>query len=132
MLISCSFAVVCSYCFLVGNKTFHYCFEEFGDQVKKWFVVLWRLQMSTFYGIRKVSGGEWSDEEREQARRAWLEAEKQLVKKRKREGFDLKNIAVPLPDVKNLKKYTRDGEVKKFLEPFQTINPYRLRKPVEG
>ena len=54
------------------------------------------------------------------------------MKKRKREGFDLKNIAVPLPDVKNLKKYTRDGEVKKFLEPFQTINPYRLRKPFEG
>ena len=87
--------------------------------------------MSTFYGIWKVRG-EWSDEEREQARRAWLEAEKQLAKKRKREGFDLKNIAAPLPDVKNLKKYTRDGEVKKFLEPFQTINPYRLRKPFEG
>ena len=87
--------------------------------------------MSTFCGIRKV-GGEWSDEEREQARRAWLEAEKQLVKKRKAEGFDLKNIAVPLPDVKNLKKYKRDGEVKKYLQPFQTINPYGLRKPFEG
>ena len=87
--------------------------------------------MSTFCGIRKL-GGEWSDEEKEKARRAWLKAEQQLVKKRKAEGVDLKNIAVPLPDVKNLKKYTRDGEVKKFLEPFQTINPYRLRKPFEG
>ena len=87
--------------------------------------------MSTFYGIRKV-GGEWSDEEREAARRAWLKAEQQLVKKRKAEGFDLQNIAVPLPDVKNLKKYLRDGEAKKYLEPFQTINPYRLRKPFEG
>ena len=87
--------------------------------------------MSTFYGIRKV-GGEWSDEEREAARRAWLKAEQQLVKKRKAEGFDLESIAVPLPDVKNPKKYLRDGEVKKYLEPFQTINPYRLRKPFEG
>ena len=87
--------------------------------------------MSTFYGIRKV-GGEWSGEERENARRAWLEAEQQLVKKRKAEGVDLKNIAVPLPYVKNLKKFKRDGEVKKYLQPFQTINPYGLRKPFEG
>ena len=61
-----------------------------------------------------------------------MKAEQQLVKKRKAEGVDLKNIAAPLPDVKNLKKYLRDAEMKKYLQQFQTINPYGLRKPFEG
>ena len=87
--------------------------------------------MSTFCGIKKL-GGEWSDEEREAARRAWMKAEKQLVKKRKAEGIDLANIAVPLPDVKRLKKYSNDVALKKELQPYQTINPYGLRKPFEG
>ena len=87
--------------------------------------------MSTFCGIKKL-GGEWSDEEREAARRAWMKAEQQLVKKRKAEGIDLKNIAVPLPDVKGLKKYKRDVALKNYLQPFQLINPYGLRKPFEG
>jgi hypothetical protein len=86
---------------------------------------------SFFYGIKKLAG-EWNDEEREKARRAWLKAEQELVKKRKAQGIDLKNIAVPLPDKRNLKKYTRDAGVKKLLKPYQTINPYGLRKPFEG
>lgn len=87
--------------------------------------------MSTFYGLRKVKG-EWTDEEREKARRLWIAAEKKYVMKRKLEGFDLAKIAVPLPCMKNLKKYNRDVEMKRYLEPFQTINPYRLRKPYVG
>ena len=86
--------------------------------------------MSTFCGIKK-SGGEWNDEEREAARRAWMKAEQQLAKKRKAEDIDLKNIAVPLPDVKRLKKSNRDVALKKELQPFQTINPYGLKKPFE-
>ena len=87
--------------------------------------------MSSFYGIKKL-GAEWNDEEREKARRAWLKAEKELVKKRKAQGIDLKNIAVPLPDMQNLKKYKEDRKLKNELKPFQTINPYGLRKPFEG
>jgi hypothetical protein len=35
-----------------------------------------------------------------------------------------------LGDVKGWGKYSRDVEVKKFLAPYQPINPYRLRKPI--
>ena len=48
----------------------------------------------------------------------------------KKEGLDFQLIAIPLPDVKGWGKYSRDVEVKKFLAPYQTINPYRLRKPI--
>lgn len=85
--------------------------------------------MSSFYGVRKVSGGEWSNEEKEKMRKLWRAAEKKYVQKQKAAGFDLQNIAVPLPYMKNLKKYSRDAKVKKYLEPYQTINPYRLKKP---
>ena len=84
--------------------------------------------MSTFYGVRKVNG-EWSDEEKEKVRRLWMAGEKKHVKKMKAAGFDLAKIAVPLPRLKNLKQYKKDVAVKKYLEPFQTMNPFRLRKP---
>ena len=48
----------------------------------------------------------------------------------KKEGLDFQLIAIPLGDVKGWGKYSRDVEVKKFLAPYQPINPYRLRKPL--
>ena len=133
MLISCRFTVVCSWLFLQIiehlQQLIHYCFEEFVAQAEELFVAaLKQLQMSSYCGLKKV-GGEWTAEERIKIASKWLKAEKQLVQKRKAEGFDLKKIAVPLPDVKNLKKYQRDGTLKKFLKPFQVINPYGLKKP---
>jgi hypothetical protein len=85
--------------------------------------------MSSFGGIRKVNG-EWTDEEKEKIRASWKKAEAKCLQKMVANGYVLQNIAVPLPDVKNYKKYIRDSGVKKLLEPYQTINPLRVRKPV--
>lgn len=77
-----------------------------------------------------MSGGPWTEPEMEKMRAKWKKMEVERVKKMKLEGYDLSLIAVPLPCSKNLKKYTRDAAVKKFLKPYQTINPYRLKKPI--
>jgi hypothetical protein len=45
-------------------------------------------------------------------------------------GYDLKNIVVPLPDAGCLKKYRKDRALKAVLQPYQTINPFRLKKPI--
>ena len=59
----------------------------------------------------------------------WKKKEVEKVKQMKLNGFDLQKIAVPLPDYGCLKKYRSDKAVKEFLQPYQTINPYRLKKP---
>jgi hypothetical protein len=86
--------------------------------------------MSTYGGIRKVSGDSWTDEEMQHVRALQAKMDKKSVQAMKKEGLDFQLIAIPLPDVKGWGKYSRDVEVKKFLAPYQTINPYRLRKPI--
>jgi hypothetical protein len=54
----------------------------------------------------------------------------QYLKKRKCEGFDLEKIVVPLPDYGCLTKYKRDSALKALLQPYQTINPFGLKKPI--
>ena len=56
--------------------------------------------------------------------------DKQRAQAMKKEGFDLKLIAIPIPDEKRWGKFKKDPKVKKFLAPYQPINPYRLRKPI--
>ena len=86
--------------------------------------------MSTYGGIRKVSGGSWNDEEMQHVRALQAKMDKKRVQDMKKEGLDFQLIAIPLGDVKGWGKYSKDVEVKKFLAPYQTINPYRLRKPI--
>ena len=86
--------------------------------------------MSTYDGIRKVLGGNWNDEEMQRMRALQADMDKKRVKAMKREGWDLKNIAIPLADESLWSKYSKDAKVKKLLAPYQTINPYRLRKPI--
>ena len=86
--------------------------------------------MSTYGGVRKVSGGSWTDEEMQHVRALQAKMYKKRVQAMKREGWDLKFIAIPLADEWQWSKYSRDAEVKKFLAPYQTINPYRLRKHI--
>jgi hypothetical protein len=88
--------------------------------------------MSTFLGVRKVSGGAWNAAEKDAMIRAWQQAEKKLLQKKRKDGIELKNIAVPLPDKASLKRYKADTKLKKELEPFQVINPYRLKKHYEA
>ena len=54
--------------------------------------------MSAYGGIRKVSGGSWTDEEMQRTRALQAEMDKKRVQAMKREGWDLKNIAIPLAD----------------------------------
>ena len=86
--------------------------------------------MSSYGGIRKGSGEPWTDAEKEVTRALWQKFEKKRVQSMKAAGFDVQLIAIPLPDVQNMKKYKRDTAVKKFLGPYQTINPFRLKKPI--
>lgn len=85
--------------------------------------------MSGFGGITKVNG-DWTADEKVKLQTFWRLAEQKFVKKRKAEGYDLKNIAIPLPNLKSLKKYKRDAELKEFLQPYQAINPFGLKKPI--
>ena len=59
--------------------------------------------------------------------KAWKAAENRLKKRRIDEGLILENVVVPLPDEKSLSKYRRDLSLKKQLEPYQTINPFKLK-----
>ena len=60
----------------------------------------------------------------------WKKKQKAFVQKMKWKGYDLKNIVVPLPDAGCLKKYRKDRALKAVLQPYQTINPFRLKKPI--
>ena len=86
----------------------------------------------TYYGGIRRSGGSWTEEEMQLARTMEHNMNKERVKKMKKEGFDIKLVSVPPPssDEKMMKKYARDKQVKEFLKPNQTINPYGLRKPI--
>ena len=84
--------------------------------------------MSTYGGIRKVSGDSWTDEEMQHVRALQAKMDKKRVQHMKKEGLDFQLIAIPLGDVKGWGKYSRDVEVKKFSAPYQPINPYRFRK----
>ena len=86
--------------------------------------------MSSFGGIVKVGGASWTDEEKELLRQIWKKAEAKYLQKKRAAGYVLQNIAVPMPDLKNLKKYQKDTALKRSLQPYQTINPLKLRKPV--
>ena len=86
--------------------------------------------MSTYGGIRKVSGDTWTDEEMQHMRTLQAKMDKQRVLAMKKNGWDLKLIAIPLPDAAHWGKYNKDVGLKKFLAPYQTINPYRLRNPI--
>ncbi len=81
--------------------------------------------MPSFCHIRK--DGEWTSEEKEICLKAWKEAENRLKKRRIDEGLILENVVVPLPDEKSLSKYRKDLSLKKQLEPYQTINPFKLK-----
>jgi len=50
--------------------------------------------MSTFLGVRKVKGGEWTPEEKKQYLEIWRKQEKKLINKRRAEGFDLNTFCV--------------------------------------
>ncbi len=60
----------------------------------------------------------------------WKKKQDVFVQKMKRNGYDLQNIVVPLPDYGCLKKYSKDRALKAVLQPYQTINPYGLKKPI--
>ena len=86
--------------------------------------------MNSYGGIRKVSGGSWNDEEMQHMRALQAKMDKKRVQDMKKEGLDFQLISIPIPDVKGWGKYSRDVKEKKFLAPYQTINPYRLRRPI--
>ena len=77
-----------------------------------------------------MSVGSWNDEEMQHVRALQAKMDKKRVRDMKKEGLDFQLIAIPLGDVKGWGKYSKDVAVKKFLAPYQTINPYRLRKPI--
>ena len=60
----------------------------------------------------------------------WEKKQDGFVKKMKATGYDLQNLVVPLPDYGCLKKYSKDRALKAVLQPYQTINPFRLKKPI--
>ena len=60
----------------------------------------------------------------------WKKQEDAFVEKMKLDGYDVQKLAVPLPDYGCLKKYRRDNALKAALEPYQTINHFRLKKPI--
>ena len=111
--------------------------------------------MSSFAGIVKVKGGEWTNEEMilvkdlhflcmfckfavfaiickhlHPLKDIWKKKQDAFVEKMKLTGYDVQNISIPLPDYGCLKKYRRDNALKATLKPYQTINPFRLKKPI--
>ena len=86
--------------------------------------------MKTYCHITKQRG-EWTEDGMKACADAMRKAEKKFLQKRAANGVLLKNIAAPLPDLKHLKKYSKDTRVKKFLEPYQTINPLKLKQQLD-